>query len=149
MRFIGEGDDRERFEEIAREVGGAERVRFLGAVDQQRLVAAYRMADLFVMPSTGEGFGIAFPQAMASGTPALGLDVAGARGALGEGKLGAVIPKEDDLPDAITRLITKPKSDPNALSQAVRARFGWVTFQAQVGMALDRLVNPRERTCVG
>jgi phosphatidylinositol alpha-1,6-mannosyltransferase len=114
MRFIGEGDDRERFEEIAREVGGAERVRFLGAVDQQRLVAAYRMADLFVMPSTGEGFGIAFPQAMASGTPALGLDVAGARGALGEGKLGAVIPKEDDLPDAITRLITKPKSDPNA-----------------------------------
>jgi phosphatidyl-myo-inositol dimannoside synthase len=73
MRFIGEGDDRERFEKIAREIGVAERVRFLGAVDQQRLVAAYRMADLFVMPSTGEGFGIAFLQAMASGTPALGL----------------------------------------------------------------------------
>jgi hypothetical protein len=81
---------------------------------------------------------------MASGTPALGLEVAGARGALGEGKLGAVIPKEDDP----TRLITKPKSDPNALSHAVRARFGWEAFQAQVGMALDRLVNPRERTCV-
>jgi phosphatidylinositol alpha-1,6-mannosyltransferase len=89
MRFIGEGDDRKRFEKIARKIGVAECVRFLGAVDQQRLVAAYRMADLFVMPSTGEGLGIAFPQAMASGTPALGLDVAGAPGALRRSQAGS------------------------------------------------------------
>jgi hypothetical protein len=34
VRFIGEGYDGERFEEIAREIGVTERVRFLGAVDQ-------------------------------------------------------------------------------------------------------------------
>ena len=54
--------------ELAQETGVAERVRFLGAVDPKHLVEAYRMADLFVMPSTGEGFGIAFLEAMASGT---------------------------------------------------------------------------------
>jgi phosphatidylinositol alpha-1,6-mannosyltransferase len=139
--IIGEGDDRTRLEEIARKVGVAERVRFLGAVDQERLVAAYRMADLFLLPSAGEGFGIAFLEAMASGTPALGFDVAGARDALVEGELGTLISEEDDLPDAIARFLAK-KPDPTALSQAVRARFGRDVLQAQVNLALQRLLQP-------
>jgi phosphatidylinositol alpha-1,6-mannosyltransferase len=140
--IIGEGDDRARLEEIARKVGVAERVRFLGAVDQKRLVAAYRMADLFLMPSAGEGFGIAFLEAMASGTPAVGLNIGGARDALAEGQLGTLISEENELPGAIARLVAKSKADPNALSEAVRARFGWEVFHAQVGMALERLLQP-------
>ena len=143
--IIGEGDDRARLEELAQESGVAERVRFLGAVDPKHLVDAYRMADLFVMPSTGEGFGIAFLEAMASGTPALGLDAAGARDALADGELGTVVAEEDDLPAAIARLLAMPKPDPDALSQAVHARFGRPVFRAQVGMALDRLLEPRSR----
>jgi phosphatidylinositol alpha-1,6-mannosyltransferase len=135
--IIGEGDDRARLEEIARKIGVAERVRFLGAVDQQRLVAAYRMADLFVMPSTGEGFGVVFVEAMASGTPAFGLDVGGARDALAEGELGTAVSEESDLPGAIARLLGQPKPDPNALSQAVRARFGRTIFRAQLNMAIE------------
>jgi hypothetical protein len=79
---------------------------------------------------------------MASGTPALGLDFTCVRGALSEGKLGAVIPKEGDLPDAITRLFTKPKSDPKALSQAVRARFGVGSVPGENGYgSRDKLVD--------
>ena len=85
---VGEGDDRARLEALARDAGVSDRVRFLGAVGLQSLVETYRMADLFVMPSTGEGFGVAFLEAMASGTPALGLDVAGAKDALADGELG-------------------------------------------------------------
>ena len=143
--IIGEGDDRARLEELAQESGVAERVRFLGAVDPKHLVDAYRMADLFVMPSTGEGFGIAFLEAMASGTPALGLDAAGARDALADGELGTVVAEEDDLPAAIARLLTMPKSDADALSQAVHARFGRPVFRAQAGLALGRLLEPRSR----
>jgi phosphatidylinositol alpha-1,6-mannosyltransferase len=105
--IIGKGDDRARLEQLARENGGAERIRFLGAIDKERLVDAYRMADLFVMPSTGEGFGIAFLEAMASGTPALGFAVAGARDALADGELGTTV-LEDDLSDAIARLLAMP-----------------------------------------
>jgi phosphatidylinositol alpha-1,6-mannosyltransferase len=140
--IIGEGDDRGRVEEIARKIGVAERVRFLGAVDQEHLVRAYRMADLFVMPSAGEGFGIAFLEAMASGTPALGLNVAGSRDALAEGSLGTGISEENELPGAIARLLVEPKPDPTALSQAVRVRFGREVFQAQVSLALERLLQP-------
>jgi phosphatidylinositol alpha-1,6-mannosyltransferase len=140
--IIGDGDDRGRLEHLAREAGVAERVRFLGAVSLRYLAEAYRMADLFVMPSTGEGFGIVFLEAMASGTPALGLDLAGARDALAEGELSAVLSERDDLPAAIARLLAIPKPDRDALSQAVRARFGRAVFRAQLGMAFDRLLQP-------
>src|SRR5262249_16839822 len=63
---VGEGDDREHLEARAREVGLADRVWFMGSVGLPKLIEVYRAADLFVMPSTGEGFGIAFLEAMAS-----------------------------------------------------------------------------------
>ena len=88
---VGEGDDVDRLKVSAVEAGVADRVRFIGAVGRETLVDAYRMADLFVMPSTGEGFGIAFLEAMACGTPALGLAIAGAADALADGELGTVV----------------------------------------------------------
>lgn len=139
---VGEGDDRGRLEALARAAGVEDRIRFLGALPQQHLPEAYRLPDLFVMPSIQEGFGIAFLEAMASGTPALGLNVGGARDALAEGELGLAISEEDDLSAAIARLLAAPRPDPETLSQAVRARFGREVFYAQVGMALERLVQP-------
>jgi phosphatidyl-myo-inositol dimannoside synthase len=136
--IIGEGDDRARLGELARNSRVADRVRFLGAVNQNGLVDAYRAADLLVMPSTGEGFGIAFLEAMACGTPALGLAVAGARDALADGELGTVVSEGEDLGAAIARLLAVPKPDPDALSQTVRARFGRAPFRAQLGMVLGR-----------
>jgi phosphatidylinositol alpha-1,6-mannosyltransferase len=143
--IIGEGDDCARLEQLAQDSGVVERVRFLGIVAAQQLAETYRMADLFVMPSTGEGFGIAFLEAMASGTPALGLDAAGARDALADGELGTVVAEEDDLPAAIARLLAMPKPDLDALSQGVRARFGRPVFRSQAGLALGRLLEPQSR----
>jgi phosphatidyl-myo-inositol dimannoside synthase len=136
---IGDGDDRARLEALAREAGVAERVRFLGAVSRQCLAEAYRLADLFVMPSTGEGFGIAFLEAMASGTPALGLAVGGAADALADGELGVAIAEADDLAATLDRLLAAPKPDAGMLSQAVRVRFGREPFRARLAMAFDRL----------
>jgi phosphatidylinositol alpha-1,6-mannosyltransferase len=137
---VGEGADRTRLEAVARDAGVRERVRLLGRVGLQTLVEIYRIADLFVMPSTGEGFGVAFLEAMASGTSALGLDVAGARDALADGQLGTLV-AEDDLPDAIARLLAAPKPDSQALAAAARARFGRESFAVGVRAAFDRLIG--------
>lgn len=135
---VGEGDDRARLEALARDAGVSERVRFLGAVGLQSLVEAYRMADLFVMPSTGEGFGIAFLEAMASGTPALGLSVGGARDALADGELGTVV-SEAEFPATLARLLAARKPDPRALAAAARARFGREAFSSRVAEVFFRV----------
>jgi phosphatidylinositol alpha-1,6-mannosyltransferase len=137
---VGDGDDRPRLEGLARKAGVAEHVRFLGVISRQCLTEAYRMADLFAMPSTGEGFGITYLEAMASGTPALGLNVGGARDALADGELGTVVSEEDDLAAAIARLLATPKLDAVDLSRAVCTRFGPAAFRARVGLAFNRLV---------
>ncbi len=93
------------------------------------------------MPSTGEGFGIAFLEAMASGTPALGLAVAGARDALADGELGMAV-TEDDLPAAIERALDDTRSDPEALASATRSRFGRKPFAASVRIVMNRLMEP-------
>jgi phosphatidylinositol alpha-1,6-mannosyltransferase len=136
---IGEGDDRQRLEAYAIEMGVAEYVRFLGGTDTQTVVEAYRMADLLVMPSTGEGFGIAFIEATASGTPALGLAVCGASDALAHGELGTAVPETGDLITSIARRLNSPKPDSRGLSRATRARFGRAAFADRVRAALQRL----------
>lgn len=138
---VGEGDDRPRLERRARAAGVTDRLRFMGAVGPQPLTEVFNAADLFVMPSTGEGFGIAFLEAMASGTPALGLDAGGARDALAEGALGSLA-SDTDLATAIARVLDSPKPDPKALAQAVRARFGRAVFAERVDKAIQRLLEP-------
>jgi len=142
---VGDGDDRFRLEQIARENGVEERVRFLGALETNELVDVYRGADLFVMPSTGEGFGISFLEAMACGTPALGLASGGASDALGDGELGTII-AEENLCDAVSQLLRAPAVNRQALADAVRARFGKKLFQDSVKAVLARLHQAQNRS---
>jgi phosphatidyl-myo-inositol dimannoside synthase len=135
---VGEGDDGGRLKAIASEMGVADRVWFTGLMELPTLVDLYRSAELFVMPSTGEGFGIAFLEAMASGTPALGLGVAGARDALADGELGTAV-DESELLAALTRVLKAQKAKPQTIAQAVRARFGREVFAAAAQAAFSRL----------
>jgi phosphatidyl-myo-inositol dimannoside synthase len=87
---VGDGDDRGRLETLAQQTGVPGHVVFTGAVTQDELPDYYRLADVFVMPSTGEGFGIAFVEAAAAGLLVVGCGVDGSRDALREGQLGAM-----------------------------------------------------------
>jgi phosphatidylinositol alpha-1,6-mannosyltransferase len=137
---VGDGDDCARLQNLAMERGVAERVRFVGVLAQDVLADVYRMADLFVMPSTGEGFGIAFLEAMACGTPALGLAAGGAVDALADGELGNMTSEAAFAP-VVARLLATPRPDPHVLSVAVRSRFGRVAFAGQVTNMLSRILR--------
>ena len=138
--IAGEGDDRPRLEKLTHQVGVSDRVHFTGALPSETLIEAYRMADLFVMPSTGEGFGIAFLEAMACGTPALGLKAAGARDALADDALGTLA-AADHLSETIAGKLAEPGWIPSVLAEAVRRRFGCEAFHVRVGIAFDRLLH--------
>lgn len=140
LRYVvlGEGDDRARLEQLASDEGMSERVRFMGPVDQATLIDAYRMADAFVMPSTGEGFGIAYLEAMACGAPALGLDAGGAPDALVDGQLG-IATTESEYLERVRALLCGPGPEPEILARAVQQRFGKAVFVAEQKRILERL----------
>lgn len=135
--IAGEGDDRPRLERLAHKVGVSGSVLFVGALSREKLIEAYRMADLFVMPSTGEGFGIAFLEAMACGTPALGLNVAGAHDALADGKVGQST-TEKEFNGTMARMISSVGVDSRTLSNEVRERYGRDRFTDAVRSAILR-----------
>ncbi len=94
--IVGDGADRPRLEELARTSGVAGAVVFAGYAGDRELAGYYRLADLFAMPSTGEGLGIVFLEAMACGCPVLGGNRDGSVDALAGGELGTLVDPLDD-----------------------------------------------------
>ena len=127
--IAGDGDDRQRLADLASALHVDAHVRFCGNVGNDALLALYRRADLMVMPSTGEGFGIAFLEAMACGTAAIGLRGDGSVDALQDGDLGDCT-TETGLLDAMLHRLENPP-DRTELSARVRSVFGREAFTAQ------------------
>ncbi len=89
--IVGSGDDAPRLEALARDVGVAERVIFAGQVPDADIADHFALASVFAMPSTGEGFGIVFLEAAASGVAVIGGNRDGSADALADGAIGAAI----------------------------------------------------------
>ena len=89
--IAGAGDDKRRLEHLAAERGLAGRVVFTGHVPADELPSYYALADVFAMPSTGEGFGIVFLEAAACGLPVIAGNADGSVDALGEGQIGCLV----------------------------------------------------------
>jgi phosphatidylinositol alpha-1,6-mannosyltransferase len=70
--IVGGGDGEESLRTLAADLGVTDAVRFHGVIDDRSLSRLYENSSVFVMPSSSEGFGFAFLEAMARGTPAVG-----------------------------------------------------------------------------
>lgn len=120
----GDGDDRARLEAVAAEVApGA--VRFLGFVPDADLPDLYRLADLYVMPSTEEGFGIVYLEAAACGLRVVGGKGGGTADAIPDERVGVIVDPADRpaLAAAIEQQLAAGRADPSAVEPYRRPHF--------------------------
>ncbi len=124
-----EGGYRAKVEAMARDAGVGERVLFTGMLHGRDKLAALVDADLFVLPSYQENFGVAVVEALAAGTPVIVSDQVNLHDAITEGRVGAVVPTEvGSLAREIDRWLGDAalREDAAARCEAVvRARFDW------------------------
>ena len=107
---VGEGDDLPRLRELASDGGVADSVHFLGRLGAEELAACYANADVFALPSSGEGFGLVFLEAMAFAKPIVGSACGGTTDLVGHGVNGLLVPPGDipKLADALQSLLENP-----------------------------------------
>ena len=114
---IHEDDEMIRLQELREELGIGDIVTFLGAKDQDLLQYYYSAAEMVVMPSDYESFGMVALEAMACGTPVIASDVGGLAFLVTHGRTGYRVPARD--PAALASRITQLLSD-----EALRRRIG-------------------------
>ena len=108
---VGAGDDLNRLMTLADSLNVSDSVRFHGGVSEKRLAELYRGANIFVLPSGSEGFGLVFLEAMAFGKPVVAADVAGAPFVVRPGESGCLVPYGDPsaLSECLEGLIRDPE----------------------------------------
>ncbi len=125
-----------RLQKVASELGVADRVRWVGAVDHEELPNYYRAADVTVMPSTYESFGLVAVESMACGTPVVAARVGGLQATVQDGRTGYLIPWRDPslYADRIAQIISQPELQAllgaNARDRALQ--FGWEQVARQL-----------------
>lgn len=126
LELAGEGSLTSRLRDESKALGLDGVVRFLGPLSRRDLVASFRRADVFVLPSRFEGFPVAILEAWAAGLPVVATAVGG-------------------IPDICTpeTAILVRKEDPEALAQAMADLFQDSGKRASLGESGRRVAAER------
>jgi N-acetyl-alpha-D-glucosaminyl L-malate synthase BshA len=131
--FVGDGPDRHMAEEKARSLGIGDRVVFLGK--QESVAELLACADLFLLLSESESFGLSALEAMASEVPVVGTRCGGLEELIEDGNTGRLLPvgAVDALADAAIEILSDPERQA-AMGRAGRA-------EAQEVYSVERIVS--------
>ena len=134
LRLVGSGDDEARLRSLAETGGVADAVDFAGRLTDERLRQEFAGCALFALPSTGEGFGLTFIEALSAGRPCVGVR-AGAVPEILTPACGFLAEpgNSESIADACIDTLRKPWSS-DALREEAR-RFSFPVFQTRLESA--------------
>jgi N-acetyl-alpha-D-glucosaminyl L-malate synthase BshA len=105
LTLVGDGPDRAQVQAEARKARLGSRVEFLGAIrDPEDVAEILSEADLFVLPSESESFGLAALEALACAVPVIARRVGGLPEVVRDGVTGVLVDRAEDLAPAILSL---------------------------------------------
>ncbi|HEY9767303.1 MAG TPA: glycosyltransferase family 1 protein [Coleofasciculaceae cyanobacterium] len=132
-----DGKERERIESIVNELGLQDITTFPGLVNHQDLIYYYAAADVCVVPSHYEPFGLVAIEAMASGTPVVASEVGGLKYTVVDEVTGLLAPPQEEqaFASAISQILSNPswcqQLGKNA-RERVESKFSWDGVASQL-----------------
>ena len=142
LAIVGGGDDLPRLRDLARDLGAAGQIHFLENIPRVELAACYAHADVFALPSMGEGFGFVFLEAMAFAKPVIAAAAGGATDLIAQGENGFLVKPRDvaSLAQALDRLLRDDSLRAELGrrgAEKVRTQFRFEVFAAALERILD------------
>ena len=124
LSLVGSGEELSTLQNLARDLGIADRVAFLGKRDPAEIPGLLARHDLFVLPSLSEGRSNAVYEAMAAGLAVLASDIPGTREQIDDGTTGFLFPLERD--SELVELLARLNSDRALLQATGAAAHRWI-----------------------
>ena len=119
---VGEGPEEATLKRLAAALGIEGRVAFAGRLGREEAISEMARHDAFVMPSSGETFGLAYLEAMAQGRIAVGTAGEGIDGVIEDGANGFLVrPDAESLRAALTRIARMAPAERAAIGRVARA----------------------------
>ncbi len=143
-----DGKEKERISQIVEELGISDITEFPGRISDEDLPTYFAAADVCVVPSHYEPFGLVPIEAMASGTPVVGSAVGGLNFTVVSEETGLLVPPKDNaaFTEAIERILSNPQWR-NQLGENARKRmeekFSWEGVTSQLSDLYSSLINQR------
>jgi glycosyltransferase involved in cell wall biosynthesis len=146
LRIAGEGPDRAVLEQQVARLGLGGRVELSGWLDHLQVPAFLAGLDIFALPSTWEGFGVAAVEASAMRLPVVASNIHGIPDAVLDGKTGLLVPPKD--PPALAAALAGLLDDPpqrirlgSAGHDFVAANYDWRENTSQMERLYERLTD--------
>ena len=132
-----DGDEKERIDRIVEELGIEDVTIFTGKVRHEDLAYYYAAADVCVVPSHYEPFGLVAIEAMASRTPVIASEVGGLKFSVADNKTGLLVPPKDEIAfaGAIDSILSNPQWREQLGKNArkrVESKFSWNGVASQL-----------------
>ena len=135
LLIAGTGPEKKNLEQLAQELGVADRVTLLGPVPQTELKTYYNAADALVLASSREGWANVLLEAMACGTPVVASNVWGTPEVVAAPEAGELMPER--TPQGLVTALTKLRANypDHAATRRYAERFSWdPTTQGQIDL---------------
>ncbi len=135
-------DEKLRLDEMIRSLGLEGMVVIPGFLPEEEIPQHFKMADLYVMPSRKEGFGIVFIEAMYYGLPVIAGNEDGSSDALLNGELGKLVNPNsvDDLKTSIEEMLgASERFVPNR--EKLLEAFSYESYKEKFGGYINELIN--------
>jgi glycosyltransferase involved in cell wall biosynthesis len=111
LEFIGDGPERDDLQNLAQNLGIADRVLFRGWLDRNDVLAHLTQADVYIFPSIQEGMPNSVLEAMSAALPVIACMIEGCEELVVDGETGILVPPNDAaaLQDAVAQLMDAPE----------------------------------------